>query len=114
MGRRSRNAHSGLRHPYGTSLIFSAQVWQPEAFTWSDHNVAFTQEAPLIYEAHTGMALEEERVGSYREFADQILPRIKAAGYNVLQLMAVQEHPYYGSFGYHVSTKTVVEKYVWF
>jgi len=85
------------------TLIFSAQVWQPEAFTWSDHNVAFTQEAPLIYEAHTGMALEEERVGSYREFADQILPRIKAAGYNVLQLMAVQEHPYYGSFGYHVS-----------
>ena len=59
---------------------------------------------PLIYEAHVGMATEEEKVGSYVEFRDNILPRIKKAGYNVVQLMAVAEHPYYGSFGYHVSS----------
>ena len=45
----------------------------------------------------------EEKVSTYREFADTILPRIKYSGYNVLQLMAIQEHSYYGSFGYHVT-----------
>ena len=49
------------------------------------------------------MAQEKEGIGSYSEFAGKILPRIKQAGYNVIQMMAVQEHPYYGSFGYHVS-----------
>ena len=57
----------------------------------------------LIYEAHVGMAQEREGVGTYVEFRDLILPRIKEAGYNAVQLMAIAEHPYYGSFGYHVS-----------
>ena len=57
-----------------------------------------------IYEAHVGMGGEEPRVHTYREFADDVLPRIKAGGYNVVQLMAVMEHAYYGSFGYHVTS----------
>ena len=57
-----------------------------------------------MYEAHVGMAQDREGVGSFREFRENILPRIVAAGYNTLQLMAIQEHPYYGSFGYHVSS----------
>ena len=57
----------------------------------------------LIYEAHIGMAQEEARIGTYREFADKILPRIQALGYNTIQLMAIMEHPYYASFGYQVS-----------
>lgn len=56
-----------------------------------------------IYESHVGMATEDERIGTYREFTDEILPRIQTAGYNAVQLMAIQEHPYYGSFGYQVS-----------
>lgn len=59
--------------------------------------------APRIYEAHVGMSSKEPRVASYREFADNVLPRIKANNYNTVQLMAVQEHAYYGSFGYHVT-----------
>ena len=71
-------------------------------FPWTDAD--FVGEDRLyIYEAHVGMAQEEGRVGTYREFADLTLPRIKQAGYNTLQLMAVMEHPYYGSFGYQVS-----------
>ena len=58
----------------------------------------------LIYEAHVGMAQEREGVGTFAEFRDEVLPRIKAAGYNAVQLMAIAEHPYYGSFGYHVSS----------
>ena len=58
----------------------------------------------LIYEAHIGMAGEEERVHTYNEFREKMLPRIKENGYNTIQLMAIPEHPYYGSFGYHVSS----------
>ena len=63
-----------------------------------------TEETLRIYEAHVGMAQEAARVGTFSEFTEKILPRIVALGYNTIQLMAVQEHPYYGSFGYHVSS----------
>ncbi|MGL1889293.1 MAG: alpha-amylase family glycosyl hydrolase [Reichenbachiella sp.] len=84
---------------------FSAQIWAPEKkFKWSDKSFNPKKiNAPLIYECHVGMAQENEGVGTYREFADEVLPRIKKLGYNCIQMMAVQEHPYYGSFGYHVS-----------
>lgn len=86
------------------TLIFSAQVWQPDpSFTWTDDDFIAAFKHPVIYEAHVGMAQETEQVGTYKEFTNNTLPRIKEAGYNVIQLMAVQEHPYYGSFGYHVS-----------
>jgi 1,4-alpha-glucan branching enzyme len=49
------------------------------------------------------MAQEREAVGSFVEFADYIIPYIKNSGYNTIQLMAIAEHPYYGSFGYHVT-----------
>ncbi len=84
---------------------FSGQLWFPEPFNWTDNNFSSPEniEQPVIYECHVGMAQEAERMGTYREFADNILPRIKEGGYNCIQMMAVMEHPYYGSFGYHVS-----------
>ena len=83
--------------------LFSAQVWEPKKpYVWQ--NKSPKVRTPLIYEAHVGMAGEAEKVSSYLEFRDNILPRVKAAGYNTVQLMAVMEHPYYGSFGYHVSS----------
>ena len=57
-----------------------------------------------IYECHVGMAQEDLKVGTYKEFCDNVLPRIKNAGYNTIQIMAIMEHPYYGSFGYQVSS----------
>lgn len=87
------------------TLIFNAQVWKPhDSYQWVNTNFNRGREAPLIYESHVGMAGEEERVHTYEEFRTEILPRIKKAGYNTIQLMAIQEHPYYGSFGYHVSS----------
>ena len=56
-----------------------------------------------IYEAHVGMSSTEPKINSYVEFADDVLPRIKDLGYNAVQLMAIQEHAYYASFGYHVT-----------
>ncbi len=74
-----------------------------KAFNWTDEGFHGDDEL-FIYEAHVGMAQEEGKVGTYREFADLILPRIQRAGYNTIQLMAIMEHPYYGSFGYQVSS----------
>lgn len=85
---------------------YSGIIWEPqEQYKWKNTrwNPANIK-VPFIYETHVGMAGEEERIHSYREFADNVLPRIKKLGYNVVQIMAVQEHPYYGSFGYHVSS----------
>lgn len=82
---------------------FSAVVWHPaEDYQWK-HQSPAAPNVPLIYEAHIGMSSEDETVSTYTEFTRDILPRIKRAGYNTIQLMAIPEHPYYGSFGYHVS-----------
>ena len=87
------------------TLIFNAQVWHPKTpYIWKNKEFVPSDDPVLIYEGHVGMAQEEGRVGTYQEFEQHILPRVAAAGYNTLQLMAIQEHPYYGSFGYHVSS----------
>ena len=84
--------------------LFCAQVYEPKAkYVWR-HASPKAPKMPFIYEAHVGMGSEEEKVASYAEFRDNVLPRIKKAGYNTVQLMAIMEHPYYGSFGYHVSS----------
>ena len=84
--------------------LFSAEVFE-STFEWRHKRLASrVPRAPFIYESHVGMATEEKKVGSYAEFRDNILPRVKKAGYDTVQLMAVMEHPYYGSFGYHVSS----------
>ncbi len=90
------------------TLTFVCEVTdERKVFPWDDEKwqkrTGAGEEELYIYEAHVGMAQEEGRVGTYREFADNILPRIQADGYNTIQLMAIMEHPYYGSFGYQVS-----------
>lgn len=85
-----------------TRLFCAEVVDDRKTFQWTDQSFK-GEDSLFIYEAHVGMAQEEGKVGSYREFADLILPRIKKAGYNTVQLMAIMEHPYYGSFGYQVS-----------
>ena len=85
--------------------IFSAQVWSPETdYEWKDKGYKAVSGPLFIYECHIGMAQDAEKVGTYTEFKENVLPRIVADGYNCIQIMAIQEHPYYGSFGYHVSS----------
>ena len=83
--------------------IFSAQVWAPEPYKWKVRKFRPNTSPLLIYECHIGMAQDAEKVGTYTEFRENVLPRIVADGYNCIQIMAIAEHPYYGSFGYHVS-----------
>lgn len=105
------NGGSGERLPaYATrcvqdpdTKIFSAQVWLPcHEYRWQNEFIPHNH-TPLIYEAHVGMSSEEEKVATFDEFREKVLPKIADLGYNTLQLMALQEHPYYGSFGYQVS-----------
>lgn len=87
------------------TLIFNAQVWRPpEPFIWKHDDFRISEKSPFIYEAHIGMAQQDAKIGTYAEFTKHILPRIEKSGYNTIQLMAIQEHPYYGSFGYQVSS----------
>ena len=101
----------GWRIPsYATRVVqdpethdFSAEIWAPAKPYEMRYDTPPAPEVPLIYEAHVGMSSEEPKVSSFKDFTKDVLPRIKKAGYNTVQLMAIQEHPYYGSFGYHVS-----------
>ena len=88
-----------------TTKQFSGQIWAPaRRFIWTDGSYRKRKlTTPMIYEAHVGMGQEREGIGTYREFADNNLKRIADLGYNTVQLMAIQEHPYYASFGYQVS-----------
>ena len=86
----------------------SGQIWDPpKKFTWTDKSFyskkTTDDTAPFIYEAHVGMAQNKDGVGTYTEFKENVLPRIKNDGYNTIQLMGIMEHPYYASFGYQVS-----------
>ena len=85
--------------------IFSAQVWHPQKpYLWKVEKFRPRREPLFIYECHIGMSQDAEKVGTYNEFRLNVLPRIIADGYNCIQIMAIAEHPYYGSFGYHVSS----------
>ena len=83
--------------------VFCAQVWDPVPYEWK-HRTPGKRPHPLIYECHIGMSGEKEGVSTFDEFRTNVLPRVKRLGYDTLQIMALQEHPYYGSFGYQVSS----------
>jgi 1,4-alpha-glucan branching enzyme len=83
--------------------IFSAQVWAPaRKYRWKNDFIP-SRSSPFIYETHIGMSSEGEKVSGFNEFREKVLPYVASLGYNTLQIMALQEHPYYGSFGYQVS-----------
>ena len=81
---------------------WNAEIYVPKAFSWTDEKFKPKKDL-FIYECHIGMAQEEGKVGTYREFTANVLPRIRDLGYNTIQIMAIAEHPYYASFGYQVT-----------
>ena len=84
------------------TVTWTAQIHEMEPFHWTDKGFA-PKKSLYIYECHIGMAQEEGKVGTYREFTQNVLPRIHDLGYNTIQIMAIMEHPYYASFGYQVT-----------
>lgn len=88
------------------SPVYEARFWNPpaeEIYTFKNPRPP-RPEAIRIYEAHVGISSSEPRIGTYNEFTENVLPRIKKLGYNTIQLMAIMEHPYYASFGYQVTS----------
>ncbi len=83
--------------------VWSCEILDEKPYKWKKKTFKPAKNL-YIYECHIGMAQEEEKVGTYKEFTEKILPRIKGLGYNAIQIMAIMEHPYYGSFGYQVSS----------
>jgi len=81
---------------------WNASIYNTAPFRWTDSGFK-PQKNLFIYECHIGMAQEEGKIGTYQEFKQHNLKRIKALGYNTIQIMAVMEHPYYASFGYQVT-----------
>ena len=86
------------------TYLWSGVIVDEPAYEWKHPDFIPTKKDIFIYECHIGMAQEKEGIGTYREFIQNVLPRVKALGYNTLQIMAIMEHPYYGSFGYQVSS----------
>lgn len=86
------------------SMDYNAIHWYPRdnIHQWK-HSRPRKPESLRIYEAHIGISSPEAKVASYLYFAEHVLPKIKGLGYNTVELMAVMEHAYYGSFGYHVT-----------
>lgn len=74
--------------------------------------LVFRPENLRVYECHVGMSSAEPKVNSYLEFKNDMLPRIRSLGYNAIQIMAIQEHAYYGSFGYHVTNFFAVSEHI--
>lgn len=72
-------------------------------YIWKYEKPTVQPTSHRIYECHIGMSSEEGKINSYRNFADDVIPRIKKNGYNTIQIMAIMEHVYYASFGYHVT-----------
>ncbi|KAK9457972.1 glycoside hydrolase superfamily [Dipodascopsis uninucleata] len=90
------------------SPVYDAVFWNPpEKYIWKNEHIDRASRRPAsakIYEAHVGISTAEQRVGTYKEFTRDTLPRIHKLGYNVIQLMAIMEHAYYASFGYQVTS----------
>lgn len=79
------------------SSVYEARLWNPpeeERYTFKHHR-PHKPNGIRIYEAHVGISTSEPRVGTYKEFTKEILPRIQNLGYNAIQLMAIMEHAYY-------------------
>ena len=79
------------------SPVYEARFWNPPVdMVYKFKNPRPPQPKSIrIYEAHVGISTSEHRVGTYKEFTENTLPRIKDLGYNTIQLMAVMEHAYY-------------------
>ena len=86
------------------TFLFDTVFWNPpQKYEWKSETHRPKPKSLRIYECHVGMSSNDCKVSTYREFADNVIPRIKKTGYTAIQLMAIMEHVDYASFGYHVS-----------
>ena len=87
------------------SMILENVFWNPEIkYKWKFPQKHIKKPNSLrIYEVHIGLSSFDPKINTYKEFAENILPRVKKMGYTAIQFMAIMEHADYASFGYHVN-----------
>jgi len=85
-------------------VTFCQHFWNPAARYKMAHPRPPRPTSIRVYECHVGISSPEGKINTYNDFTENVLPRIAALGYNTIQLMAIMEHAYYGSFGYQVTS----------
>lgn len=93
-----------VQPPKEQGFVFKQITWNPPNRYQFKHPKVKRPESLRIYECHVGIGTQEPKVGTYKEFAKNVIPRITKQGYNAIQLMAIMEHAYYASFGYQVTS----------
>ena len=89
-------------------------IWDLE-YSWGDsewmenRHKRNAHDAPIaIYEVHLGswmrMVEEKNRPLTYRELAEKLPQYVKEMGFTHVEFLPVLEHPFYGSWGYQVSS----------
>ena len=97
--------------PQKTSDLYEGIHWDPpQPYKWQ-HARPARPKSLRIYESHVGIASDKEEVATYKNFTENIIPRVKDLGYNCVELMAIMEHAYYASFGYQVTNFFAVSRY---
>lgn len=103
-----------MQDPFTGTVYALASDDQLLAYPWrhprptADHHAGGGGElgaTPLrIYEVHVGISASQPIVAGWSHFREHVLPRVAALGYTALLIIAAQEHGYYASFGYQVTS----------
>ncbi|XP_047249302.1 1,4-alpha-glucan-branching enzyme 3, chloroplastic/amyloplastic isoform X3 [Capsicum annuum] len=79
--------------------------WEPTpeyAYKWK-HKQPVKPKSLRIYECHIGISGQEPKISSFNDFISKVLPHVKEAGYNAIQIIGVVEHKDYFTVGYRVT-----------
>ncbi|KAI8557559.1 hypothetical protein RHMOL_Rhmol04G0020000 [Rhododendron molle] len=79
--------------------------WEPPpeyTYKWK-HKHPEVPKSLRIYECHVGISGLEPKIASFNDFTEKVLPYVKEAGYNVIQLIGLVEHKDYFTIGYRVT-----------
>ena len=95
----------------GNPIAGLSSIITGDGYEWQDGDWMATRRGPAthqepvsIYEVHLG-SWRKRADGyslSYRDIAEPLAAHVKAMGFTHVELMPVQEHPYYASWGYQV------------
>jgi 1,4-alpha-glucan branching enzyme len=82
----------------------SGYQWRDDAWMASRKDRHAFAEPMAVYEVHLGSWIRSpdhpEKLFSYRELADRLIPHVKNLGFTHIELLPITEHPYDGSWGY--------------
>ncbi len=94
-------AHTQVPPERASAVFESSYTWDDDEWL-ANRQQRQSVDAPMsIYEVH--LASWRRGLG-YRELADQLVPYVADLGFTHVELMPVMEHPFGGSWGYHVTS----------